>query len=258
LHPLSDELGSYRHLAFDQLGSTNDEAMARLRAGDPGDLWISARSQSAGRGRQGRAWSSPPGNLYASLALRLDMAPSLAPQLGFVAGTALAAVLSGRLGGDQRLQIKWPNDIIFAGAKLAGLLLESAVLGDRRLACVVGFGVNCRSHPQGLAYPATDLAAAGDRKVEARLVLAALADAMARRLAVWDRGVGFDVVRAEWQEHAVDLGTPLAVTIGERRVTGTFQGLDAAGRLRLGTDGGRIAIEAGDVFLVDLAATPVT
>jgi BirA family biotin operon repressor/biotin-[acetyl-CoA-carboxylase] ligase len=215
-------------------------------------MWVVATRQTGGRGRQGRVWSSPPGNLYASLALRLSIEPAVAPQLGFVAGVALAGVLRDRLAGDGRLRIKWPNDMIFDGAKLAGLLLECTSLPDGQLGCVVGFGVNCRSHPEGLPYPAIDLAAAGDPAPDPKEILSALAEAMARQLAIWDKGLEFNAIRSAWLSLAIDLQTRLGVTLAERRLSGTFQGLDPTGRLLLDTDGGRLAIDAGDVFLPDM------
>ena len=115
----------FTRIALDHVTSTNAEAMARLRDGEPAPFVVTARSQSVGRGRQGRAWASPPGNLYMSLALR-DPAPlARAPQLGFVAGVALVRALRDRLGGDLRLVVKWPNDILHEKAKLAGMLLEA-------------------------------------------------------------------------------------------------------------------------------------
>lgn len=245
----------FRIFAHDVLGSTNDEAMARMRAGEASGFIVTAASQTGGRGRQGRSWSSPPGNLYASLAL-VDPAPlGVAPQLGFVAGVALCETLRARLSGDRRLQIKWPNDAVFEGAKLAGILLESARLADGRLACVIGFGVNCASHPDNLAYRATDLAAAGDPAPDASAVLAALADAMARGLALWRRGENFAAIRAAWLERAAGLGGRITVNMpGRAPLEGTFRGLDVAGRLLLASGADQIAIDAGDVFLPGLAA----
>ena len=246
---------SFRHLAFDTLGSTNDESMTRLRAGDPGGLVVTARSQTGGRGRQGRVWTSPPGNLYASLAL-LDPAPmAAAPQLGFVAGVALATALRARLGGDARLQIKWPNDMVFEGAKLAGILLESAQLPGGHLACVIGFGVNCRSHPDGLPYPATDLRAACDTAADPEAVLANLLPEITRQLAIWNGGAGFAAIRAAWLERAAGLGARISVALPRGATqAGIFRGLDDAGRLLLDTDHGRVSVDAGDVFLPGLAA----
>lgn len=241
-------------IALDTVGSTNDEASARLRAGARAPFVVTAHSQTGGRGRQGRAWASPPGNLYMSLALR-DPAPlACAPQLGFVAGVALAKALRGRLGGDARLRLKWPNDVLHDGAKLAGMLLESATLPDGALGCVIGIGVNCRSHPANLSYPATNLRDAGGRDVTPDAVLA---DFLARfdiGLHRWDRGRGFADTRRAWLTLAARLGEPIAVATPRRRLDGHFRDLDATGRLLLDTAGGTVAVEAGDVFFPAFAA----
>ncbi len=240
--------GPYRVETFERLGSTNDEAMARLKAGDPGGLFVVAVSQTGGRGRQGRAWSSPPGNLYATLAL-LDPAPiAVAPQLGFVAGVALATVLRQALGGDTRLQIKWPNDLLFDGAKLAGLLLESVALPGARTACVIGFGVNCLSHPDGTALPCHQHSRDGPSDGPAR-GLDRLAVELERHLAIWDRGRGFAAIRASWLALAAGLGERIDVALPRLRRHGRFEGIDSTGRLMLATDDGLVLVDAGDVFL---------
>ncbi len=240
--------GPYRVESFDSLGSTNDEAMARLKAGDPGGLFITAVSQTGGRGRQGRHWVSPPGNLYATLALADPAHLAVAPQIGFVAGVALATTLRQLLGGDERLKIKWPNDILYDGAKLAGILLESATLSGGRIGCVIGFGVNCLSHPAGLPYRAINISAVGHR-IDAATVLIALAIELERQLAVWDRGRGFALIRSSWLAQAAGLGEHIDVAIPRMVRHGRFEGIDPAGRLMLATADGLILVDAGDVFL---------
>ena len=242
------DVGPYRVENFESLGSTNDEAIARLKAGDPGGLFIVATSQTGGRGRWGREWSSPPGNLYATLALA-DPAPvAVAPQIGFVAGVALATALRSLFGDDRRLKIKWPNDLLFEGAKLAGILLESAPLPGHRIACVVGFGVNCLSHPTGLPYRATSINAAG-RQIDAAVVLAALAVELEKQLAIWDRGRGFAATRSSWLALAAGLGERVEVALPLARRHGRFEGIDPMGRLVLESDGDLVLVDAGDVFL---------
>ena len=225
--------------------------MRLAREGDPGPLWVVARSQTGGRGRQGRGWTSPPGNLYASLLLIDPAPPARAPQLGFVAGVALARAVRGLLGGDPRLLLKWPNDLLHDGAKLSGMLLEGATLPDGRFACVIGFGVNCRSHPEGLAYAATDLAAIGSPCGPAD-VLEALSGGMVHWLDRWQAGDGFAAVRDAWMREAMAPGSPLRVVTAGRTLEGRFAGLDGAGRLRLATDAGENLVEAGDVFLMPI------
>lgn len=253
-----DKAGTIRIERYASLGSTNDEAMTRARGGDTGPLFIVAESQTAGRGRQGRVWSSPSGNLYASLLLTDPSDLAVAPQLGFVAGVALALVLRGLLADDARLRLKWPNDALFAGAKLAGVLLESTTTPQGRLACVLGFGVNCRSHPEELPYPATNLSAAAGRSITPDDVLAALMPALTKQLARWRRGAGFPALREAWLAFAAGLGDTISVQSFSRTVTGTFSGLDPTGRLLVETAAGRVAIDAGDVFLRGAASGDVT
>ena len=243
----------YRIIAFEQLGSTNDEAMARLRAGDPGGLFIVAAGQTGGRGRHGRVWTSPRGNLYASLAL-VDPAPlAMAPQLSLVAGVALVSALRALSNDHPRLGLKWPNDVLFDGAKLAGILLESTILPDGRLGCIAGFGVNCGSHPEGLPYPATSLAANGINASPAT-VLAALSQAFAISLARWHRGANFAAIRSDWLRFAVGLGDEITIRLPRGSVTGCFEGLGPDGHLLVATTRGCVTIDAGDVFLPGLSA----
>ena len=222
--------------------------MRRARAGDPGNLWIAAREQTKGRGRQGRAWMSPAGNLAASLLL-IDPAPmSLAPQLGFVAGVALARTVRGLGLAANRAELKWPNDLVVDGAKLSGLLLEASQLPDGRLACVVGFGVNIAAHPPGLPYPATSLAEMGV-ETTAEALLAALAENMALWLERWQGGAEFDHIRSAWLEHAAGRDRNIRIVSAGRELEGIFRGVDATGQLMLETKNGRETIAAGDVFL---------
>ena len=122
-----------------------DEARALALQGQATPLWLVADEQSGGRGRHGRSWVSPPGNLYATLLLPEPCAPAVAPELGFVAGTALHAAVSLLIGlGPPRLALKWPNDLLLDGAKTAGLLLEGLHVGGRFIV-LIGFGVNISS-----------------------------------------------------------------------------------------------------------------
>lgn len=232
------------------LPSTNDEAMRLARGGDAGGVWVVAGQQSQGRGRHGRVWSSPVGNLYASLLLIDAVAPALAPQLGFVAGVALAQALREAAGAPD-LAIKWPNDIVHRGAKLSGLMLEGAQLQDGRFACVLGFGVNCASHPDDLAYPATNLSAVARRTISPEAALARLVPAFAHWLAVYLGVGGFAAVRAAWLAHAAGLGADIHLRQGGTVLRGKFQTIDESGRLVLAQAQGVAHIQAGDVFLID-------
>jgi BirA family biotin operon repressor/biotin-[acetyl-CoA-carboxylase] ligase len=240
---------AYRLMHHAQLGSTNDEALSSAAVGDAGRLWIVADEQTKGRGRHGRQWSSPPGNLYASLLL-IDPAPiHKAPELGFVAGVALMHALRNILGNDPLLCIKWPNDILHAGAKLAGILLESAQSKGGGLACVIGIGVNCSSHPSPELYPATDLAEIGTLLSDREDVLLRLSECFVEWLGIWDEGRNFEAIRAEWLSHAGGIGTRISVAAPAGPREGIFETIDASGRLILNADGQRLVLEAGDVFL---------
>jgi BirA family transcriptional regulator, biotin operon repressor / biotin---[acetyl-CoA-carboxylase] ligase len=207
------------------------------REGAAEGSWLRAGRQTGGKGRQGRAWLSPPGNLYASTLVRLRAGDPPAPTLALVAAVALHEVVAIYAPATQ---IKWPNDLLFGGAKLAGMLLERQ--GD---AVVVGFGVNLACHP-ALDRPATSLAALAGMAPEPGPLLEILARNFSRWLARW-RDQGLPVVLAAWLAAAHPLGTPLSTGEGE----GLFDGLDPSGalRLRLG-DGSCRLIHAGDVFLL--------
>ena len=239
-------------IVCETVGSTNSEALAYARAGEKGPLWITARAQTAGRGRRGRAWVSEPGNLYATLLLT-DPAPAeRAAQLSFVAALAVRDAIAARAPAvAPRLALKWPNDVLCAGAKLAGILIEAE--GTRPLVVAVGIGVNCRDHPADTDFAATDLAAAG-AAVTAEELFAPLSLAMLHRLTEWEGG--FAPIRTEWLRHA--LGGELRVRLGARDLTGRFETLDEAGRLMLRLADGTIeTIAAGEVFPVAPATTAV-
>jgi BirA family transcriptional regulator, biotin operon repressor / biotin---[acetyl-CoA-carboxylase] ligase len=234
---------------LDTIDSTNAEALRRARGGERGPLWIVATQQTAGRGRRGRSWVSPPGNLHATLLLSDPAPAAAAPQLGFVAGLALhdAATAAAPALAPQ-LVLKWPNDLLCGVRKIAGILIEGE---GSPVTVAVGIGVNCRHHPDGLEFPATDFAAEGT-DVAAAALIDLLAASMQARLTQWNRGAGFAAIRAAWLARACGLGQPIRVRLPERETTGDFETIDAAGRLVLrAPDGGREAIAAGEVFPLD-------
>lgn len=235
---------------FETLGSTHDEVLQRAREGDAGHLWILALQQTKGRGRHGRQWVSPKGNFYASYLL-VDPSPlNLMPQLGFVAGVALADAV--RLGCDlgDKVRLKWPNDLVSGSAKLSGLLLETTPIHPHLYACAIGFGVNLMSSPAGLAYETISLLDLGSRNVGPTEFALILSHYFAYWLQLWDRGHNFAAIRKAWMERAAGLGQAIRVQRHDGPVTGRFEGLDDAGRLLLRCGGRIVTIEAGDVFLV--------
>jgi BirA family transcriptional regulator, biotin operon repressor / biotin---[acetyl-CoA-carboxylase] ligase len=247
LHPSAAAAG-FRLLAFETLPSTNAHALTLARGGERGPLWITAVQQTAGRGRRGNEWISPPGNLYATLLLT-DPAPAeYAPQCSFVSALAVHdAIVCCAPGLRNALALKWPNDVICSGCKLAGILIEGEQVSPG-LAIAIGIGVNVRQHPQGTSYPATDLAAAGvDASTES--LFAALSAAMLERLGQWRHGAAFTVIRADWLERAALMGGQMKVRLPGSELTGRCESLDEEGRLLLRlSDGSLQAIAAGEVF----------
>ena len=227
-----------------ETGSTNDDLASLAREGAPEGLWLRAERQLGGRGRQGREWHSPPGNLHASTLVRLRPGDPPAPTLALVAAVVLHEVACAFAGGAE-IEIKWPNDLLVAGAKLSGILLER--LTD---AVVVGFGVNLADHPDETARPATSFAALGAAPDPAQF-LEALAASFARWLERW-RNEGLAPIRARWLAAAHPPGTALSThTASGAWVEGLFDGLDESGALRLRlADGSLHVIHAGDVFLI--------
>jgi BirA family transcriptional regulator, biotin operon repressor / biotin---[acetyl-CoA-carboxylase] ligase len=236
-----------RLLAYDEIDSTNAEALRLIRQGEHGPLWITAEQQSAGRGRRGRKWISVTGNLHASLLLADPGPVEHWPQLAFVAALALHdAVVEVAPEIRPMLELKWPNDLLLAGAKFAGILIEGEGREEEG-AVAIGIGVNCKAHPAGAAFPATNLAAGG-ANVSAAALSAALTVKMPGRLAQWNRGNGFATVRADWLARAAGLGENIRVGLADRELDGRFEGLDESGCLVLiAPDGGKAVVAAGDV-----------
>ena len=252
LEPRASAAG-VRLVAHEALGSTNAEALLLARGGERGPLWVTACRQTAGRGRRGRAWISPPGNLYASLLLTTPGRAERWPELSFVAALAIHDAVA-EVAADLKplLAIKWPNDLLLAGAKFAGVLIEGE--GGEQAAVAVGVGVNCASHPAETDFPATDLAAAGARVSPAAL-FGALSLKMLARLTQWNGGKGFAAVRADWLARAAGIGEDVLVRLVDRELRGRFEALDDAGGLVLRLpDGHATTIAAGDVFMP--TATP--
>jgi BirA family biotin operon repressor/biotin-[acetyl-CoA-carboxylase] ligase len=258
----------FRLEAHDKVGSTNALALERARNGDPGRLWIVSKQQESGRGRRGRAWATPPGNLAATLLLVTTGDLRTAATLGFVAGLALgdaldAVVPNGRVAiapdggsgaGRDRFELKWPNDVLAGGAKLAGILLESALLEQGRCAIAVGIGVNVVDHPDDVPYPATSLRALGATCDAERLFLA-LSDAWSENARLWNDGRGLNEIRRRWLSRAAGLGSQVAVRVDGNVVRGVFETIDEDCRFVIRDDrGDMVKIAAGDVHFGAVAS----
>jgi len=239
-------------LAYDVVDSTNAEAARLAAAGAVERTAVWARRQSAGRGRQGRVWESPEGNLHVSFLLRPDVAPFEAAQLGFAAALAVADTLSALMARAE-VALKWPNDVLLNGAKVAGILLESVAgpCGEVK-SMVVGIGINVVAPPHQARYPATSLHAEGcDAGLDDRCVLEALTTAFAGWLECW-QARGFAPLRDAWLARAKGLGEVIEARLPEATLRGRFEDLDGNGGLLLREADGRLRrITAGDVYLTN-------
>ena len=227
-------------VALDTVGSTNDEAAQLADSGASEGTVVWSREQTGGRGRRGRVWASPVGNLYTSTILRPDCPAQRAAELGFAAALAVADIVpAGR-----EVRVKWPNDVLVDGGKIAGILLESAIGQTGQVQHVVaGIGVNVGFAPQlpEMRYPGSALGGSVEAALEK------LTAALAARLAEWRRE-GFETVRAAWLAKAGPLGAEVDVKLGEGLVRGRFAGLDREGALLLDTATGPRKIVSGELL----------
>ena len=241
-------IDDFRHVALDEVSSTNTEALARARAGDSGFLWITAERQSGGRGRRGREWVSERGNLYSSLLL-VDFAPT--EELGSLPlAVALAVhetIVSVMPSDGATVDIKWPNDVLIDRRKTSGILLEAERLPDGRMALVIGIGINIRARPDLAQYPVTSLTDQGV-SISPEELFARLYVNMADALSVWDQGRGIGEIVRRWRGVACGIGEKITVNLPDRSISGIFSGIDDKGLLLLDSAAGTLSIAAGDVF----------
>lgn len=234
--------------AYEELDSTNAEARRRAESGDAGPVWITARRQTAGRGRRGRAWSTQTGNLAATLLFVTDKAPSEAAQVSFIAALAAADLADTCLGAGAA-RLKWPNDLLVHGRKAVGILIESGARPEGGLWMAVGIGVNLAHAPQDVERPATafaeHMASPPPGPLEA---LEVLAIAFERWRALWERE-GFAPIARAWTDRALGLGEACIARLPNATLSGVAEGLDVDGALKLRLDDGSLTrVTAGDVF----------
>lgn len=239
----------FTHVGLDSVGSTNDEARRRVESGSAADLLVvTAGRQTAGRGRRGRLWESPEGNLHASFAIRIERPLAQAAQIGFVAALALAEALDGLVPGHD-VRCKWPNDVLVDGRKVAGMLLESA--GDGWLVLGIGVDVERRPSPEESLYATVALAELGYGGDTGPVL-----ESLCRRFGPWLdrwRQEGFAPIRAGWLGRARGLGEAAVVRLEAETLTGVFAGLDEEGGMLLDQgDNGIRRVLAGDVFFPGL------
>jgi len=226
---------------FDEIDSTNEEARRLALAGELGPLWLKATYQTAGRGRRGRNWDTPSGNLAATLLIHPSRPEKDWPQLSFVAAIS-AADMAASFAPNARISLKWPNDVLADGRKLAGILLENA-----HGSLAIGIGVNLQHYPKDTEFPAVSLAALGVAP-SAEDALTPLAAGFAKWYEVWT-AQGFSAIRDAWLARAQGLGTRIRARLVTEERLGMFEGIDENGALLLNEGFGRLTVlPAADVF----------
>ncbi len=241
----------YNLRAFDVLSSTNAECARLAEAGATGNIWVITDKQTSGKGRRGRAWVSQSGNLFTSLLYRLDCDLATASQLSFVAALAVRDVVVNSLQRDDIcVTCKWPNDILVAGKKISGILLETAGQGGESPAhIIIGIGVNISHHPEDALYPATNIADEAMKNIDLEIIFERLVQSMSHWITIW-KNHGFSLIQQEWKQHAYGLMQDIIVRLPHEELKGRFIDLDENGALILELDGKRRHITAGDVFFV--------
>ncbi|KIC20956.1 biotin--[acetyl-CoA-carboxylase] ligase [Leisingera sp. ANG-Vp] len=234
-----------------EVDSTLNEA-ARIADDLAGPEWILALRQTQGRGRRGRDWKDPKGNFAATLVMRPEGAPDQAALRSFVAALAVYDACVAVTGRSEGLSLKWPNDVLMKGGKLAGILLESAGRGQGVNHLFVGIGVNLVETPMqewlepGAVYPVSLMAETGVQ-VDPETFLEAVADAFARYEQQFST-YGFEPIRTAWLERAAKLGEVITARTAASETEGTFETVDASGNLVLNTAKGRVSIPAADIY----------
>lgn len=239
----------YRVKEFDNIGSTNAQALLDAQQGQAGALWYVTKDQRSGRGRRSREWSTQEGNLAATLLLIHDYPLELAATLSFVAGLSLIEAIDSLIPTTQiKFSLKWPNDVLADGAKLSGILLESAILKDGRKSLVIGIGVNVEHSPTGMPYAVASLRQAGFT-AGAEVLFAVLAERFSVNFTLWDNGNGMEAIRNLWLNRAARLGEVIRVQSGSETFEGVFTSIDTEGHLILTLPQGNLrVISAGEVF----------
>lgn len=236
---------------FDSLDSTNAALKRIVEQDDVHEgLMVWAGTQTAGRGRAGRVWQSPRGNVYVSILIKAPENTAQAPELGFVAAVAVRECileLPRHNAGEPKVSCKWPNDVLIEGEKVCGILPEMATDDAKGSWIVLGIGINLNAvQLDPAAYPPTALSVHHIDTTPAH-VLTVLTRSLHKWLAKW-RAEGFAAIREHWLTCGPDIGANVAVGLPEGSVSGAFVGLDEDGALLLDTRKGQRRIVVGDVL----------
>jgi BirA family transcriptional regulator, biotin operon repressor / biotin---[acetyl-CoA-carboxylase] ligase len=239
---------SKRH--YPTIDSTNLEAHRLFAAGERGPLFLLADEQTAGKGRLDRVWASLRGNCYSSLMLPLTAETQVVPQLSFVVALAVADVVRKHTPATPLL--KWPNDVLVGGAKIAGILCE--VLSASPLTIAIGCGINVAHAPTGLAYPATCLAEHGGNASRDDIIQS-YSIALSYRINIWNNGQNFSAIRNAWIQSAIGIGETITMRGTDQHLTGRFEGLTEQGAVILKTPlGPPHILHAGDMHIPSLVS----
>jgi BirA family biotin operon repressor/biotin-[acetyl-CoA-carboxylase] ligase len=242
---LTDWPKGYGLRRYEEIDSTNEEARRLIAAGETGPVWLTALRQTSGRGRRGRSWETAGGNLAATLLLRPTRPQAEWAELSFAVAIAVAD-MAASLAQNSRIALKWPNDVLADGKKLAGILLETG--NGPKPGLAIGIGVNLAYHPEGMEFPATSLAASGATVPSPDEALSLLATGFAGWYDVW-REQGFAPIRDAWLARAAGLGTRIRARLATQERWGVFEGIDERGALLLNEGQGRTsALPAADIF----------
>lgn len=243
-------LKKYNLLIFDEIDSTNSEAMRLAKSGVSGNFIIWAQSQVAGRGRSGKNWQSKPGNFYVSLLLSHNIEPEVQPELSFITALAVFDTIDFFAKKEPlhlNLSVKWPNDLMIGHKKVAGILLESVnIAGNHYL--IIGIGINIKNSPQNIDKPTTSLLEQELYSADAGRVLDIFIRQFDRYLAQW-QNKGFAKTRQEWLKHAYKLNEVVIVDDGKNRISGKFKDIDMKGGMVIQLPSGQMcSLSAGEVF----------
>ena len=231
-------------IRLDETGSTNEDAADRLAQDAKADFAIVARRQSAGRGRGGKVWQSPDGNLYLSAVIVPEVTAARAGELAFVTALAVADTVA-ECTGRMDVQVKWPNDVLLEDRKIAGILIENHIESGAIAHSIIGIGINVAVAPDTGAFP-TNHIAAYRQDATARAVLDHTLSALRQRFRQW-RHHGFGPIRDAWLQRAWRIDQPVSVETPEGQVTGIMAGIDERGALLISNDEQNTTIHSGSL-----------
>ena len=239
-----------RSVDYDQLDSTNAEALRLAQAGERGPIWIYCDEQTVGRGRYGRVWQSAKGNLMASLLLQPSAPATVLHQLSLVAGVAIIdAVRRLAVAQKEQLALKWPNDLLLGTAKAGGILIESTQFDGAQIT-VIGIGLNVQHAPVVEGVKTAALSSVFGADTALAKVRNTVAERMKAWLEIWSHGQGFSDIRQVWLENGPQIGDPITVKVADTVHHGAFSGLDDDGSLLVRAPSGTIECYTfGDVSL---------